>query len=230
MSAGGKAARALWTVAAVVLATGGTAAAQTASAPAKHPIELSAGGLLFGQTSFGTRDAEFLGSDGRPLTIFRAESALRPGFGVEAHLGFGLTNSVWAEASGTWARADFRTRVSDDIENVAATVLKEPMSRFSVEGSVLWLFAQHGKTAWFARGGAGWMRELTGQNSLLEDGLVGSIGGGVKYLWKDPARTRFRPVGFRIEGRVSWRARGLSIGPDRLRLTPGAAGSVIFGS
>lgn len=220
---------ALWIAALAVLAAGRPAEAQPSAPAARRPAELSLGGSFLGQTSFGSLDAELLRSDGTPTTIFRTETALRPGFGLEAHLGFGLSKALWAEASGTWTRADFRTEVSGDIEGVGTAVLTESVFRFGVDGSVLWLFAQRGKATWFVRGGAGWMRELTGRSSLLEDGLVGHAGVGVKYLWKDPARARFSPVGFRIEGRALLRSGGLSIGEDRVRFTPVVAGSLIIG-
>jgi hypothetical protein len=75
------------------------------------------------------------------------------------------------------------------------------------------------------------MRDLTGNDSLVEDGIAGSVGGGMKYLWNPGARGGFRATGFRIEGRALLHKRGLVPGPDRerLRVTPAVAGSLIFG-
>jgi hypothetical protein len=195
--------------------------------PAGHPVELAVGGSAFGETSFGSRDAELITSSGGRLTLFRADSALRPGFGLEVHLGVGLTRSFAVEASGGWTRADFRTRVSSDVEGVPEATLKERLTRYSVEGAALWTFARGGKSSWFARGSAGWMRDLTGNDSLVEDGMTGSIGAGVKYLWNQAGGLRI--AGFRIEGRVLAHRRGITIGDDKLRLTPAVSGSLIFG-
>ena len=208
--------------AAIVVAIPSLAFAQTASAaaqkPSGHPVELAVGGFVFGETSFGSIDAEFITNSGGRLTVFRTESALRPGFGLEVALGIGLTPSLAIEGSGGWSRADFRTRVSGDVEDVADIVLKERLTRYSVEGAALWTFARRGKSSWFARGGAGWTRDLTGNDS------------GVKYLWNQAAQGGLRVTGFRVEGRALVHKRGLTIGDDnKLRVTPAVAGSLIFG-
>jgi hypothetical protein len=206
--------------------------AQTAPqppAPARHPVELAVGGFVFGETSFGSRDAEFITNSGGRLTVFHTDSALRPGFGLEVHLGIGLTRSFAVEGSGGWTRADFRTRVSSDVEDVPEATLKERLTRYSVEASALWTFARRGKSSWFARGGAGWMRDLTGNESLVEDGTAGSLGVGVKYLWNQAAQGGLRVMGLRVEGRALVHQRGLTIGDDKLRLTPAVSGSLILG-
>ena len=218
----------LLTAALITLAASAAVAqTQAVQLPARHPVELAVGGLVFGETSFGTQTAELIAPDGRPVTFFQTENALRPGFGLEAHLGVGLSRSFFIEASGAWSQADFRTRVTSDIEGVADATLKETRTEFSVEGSALWVFARQGKVHWFARGGAGWRRDLTGNDSLVEDGLIGNAGGGMKYLW-NPAARGFRIAGFRVEGRALLHTRGLTIGEDRLRVTPAAAGSLII--
>jgi len=215
--------------AAILGATTAAAFAQTAPVqlPAKHPIELAVGGLVTGETSFGTKTAELIGPDGRPVTLFETDNALRPGFGLEAHLGVGLGRAFFVEASGGWSQADFRTRISNDIEAVPDTNLKETRTRFAIEGAALWMFANQGKVRWFVRGSAGCARDLTGNDSLVEDAIVGSVGGGMKYLW-NPAARGFRIAGFRVEGRALMQKRGLTIGEDRLRVTPAAAGSLII--
>ena len=205
------------------------AAQKPAPAPSRHPVELAIGGFAFGETSFGSMDAQLIGSNGNPVTLFRADSALRPGFGLDAHLGFGLSPAVGIEGSGSWTRADFRTRITDDFEGVGETVIKERLTRYAVEGALLWNFSRSARRIWFFRAGAGWMRDLTGNESLVEDGLAGSVGGGMKYLWN--TRGGFRIAGIRIEGRALVHKRGLVLSPDRerLRVTPAAAGSLIIG-
>ena len=217
---------------AVVMTVAGVAPdpafAQPASAAGAHPVQLSVGGLVFGETSFASINAEYIANNGSRLVVFRTENALRPGFGLEVHLGIGLTRSFEVEATGSWSRADLRSRVTDDVEGVAAAVIKEPLNRFGLEGAGLWVFARGGKVAWFARGSAGWMRDLTGNDSLVEDGFAGSVGGGMKYLWNQSGGG-FRIAGFRVEGRVLAHKGGVRIGPDRVRWTPAAAGSLIMG-
>jgi hypothetical protein len=223
--------RAAWgraLVAGIVLLTPVPGLAQPSPASSGRAVQLSLGGLVFGETSFGNIDAEYIASNGSRLVVFRTENALRPGFGLEVHLGVALSPAFEVEASGSWARADLRSRVLDDVEGVGTTVVKEPLNRFGLEGAALWVFSRRGKVAWFARGSAGWMRDLTGNDSLVEDGFAGSAGGGMKYLWNQ-AGGGFRIAGFRVEGRVLAHKGGVRIGPDRVRWTPAAAGSLIMG-
>jgi hypothetical protein len=216
-------------IAAIALVAPDPGFAQATSASPGHPVQLSVGGLVFGETSFDSIDAEYITNTGGRLTIFRTENALRPGFGLELHLGVGLTRALEVEATGSWARADLRSRIVDDVEGVGPTVIKERVNRFGIEGAALWVFSRRGKAAWFARGSAGWVRELTGNDSLVEDGVAGSVGGGMKYLWNQAADGGFRIAGFRVEGRVLAHKGGVAIGPDRVRWTPAAAGSLIMG-
>jgi hypothetical protein len=202
--------------------------AQSPTASSGRAVQLSLGGLVFGETSFGDIDAEYIASNGSRVVVFQTENALRPGFGLEVHLGLALSPAFEVEATGSWARADLRSRVLNDVEGVETTVVKEPLNRFGVEGAALWLFSRRGKVAWFARGSAGWMRDLTGNDSLVEDGFAGSAGGGMKYLWNQ-AGDGFRVAGFRVEGRVLVHKGGVSIGENRVRWTPAAAGSLIMG-
>ena len=215
-------------VAAMALAVPDRAFGQAAPGAGRHPVQLSVGGLVFGETSFGSINAEYIANNGSRLVVFRTENALRPGFGLELHLGIGLTRAFEIEATGSWSRADLRSRVTDDVEGVASTVIKEPLNRFGLEGAGLWVFSRGGKVAWFARGSAGWMRDLTGNDSLVEDGFAGSVGGGMKYLWNQ-AGGGFRIAGFRVEGRVLAHKGGVRIGRDRVRWTPAAASSLIMG-
>jgi hypothetical protein len=215
-------------VAGIVVLTPVPGFAQAPVASSGRAVQLSLGGLVFGETSFGDIDAEYIASNGSRVVVFQTENALRPGFGLEVHLGLALSPAFEVEATGSWARADLRSRVLNDVEGVETTVVKEPLNRFGVEGAALWLFSRRGKVAWFARGSAGWMRDLTGNDSLVEDGFAGSAGGGMKYLWNQ-AGDGFRVAGFRVEGRVLVHKGGVSIGENRVRWTPAAAGSLIMG-
>ena len=95
-------------VASIAVASPHRAYAQAASAAAGHPVQLSVGGLVFGETSFDSINAEYIANNGSRQVVFRTENALRPGFGLEVHLGIGLTRAFEVEATGSWSRADHR--------------------------------------------------------------------------------------------------------------------------
>jgi hypothetical protein len=215
----------------LVLLSAGVAEAQAApQAPVSNRrLELSVGSALTGPMGLGSQAASLTASDGSEFTLFRTENRIAPGFGVEVHLGYRLTDKLTAEASGAWNKLGFRTRVSGDAEGANDATLELSASRFSIEGSATWLLLRRNKMDVFARGGGGWMRELAEGNSLFVDGSVASAGGGVKYWLKERPSGRIRRLGLRFEGRVLARSRGLALGGRSTKIAPVFSGGLIFG-
>jgi hypothetical protein len=201
------------------------AAAQTL-AP-RQEAAVTAG--LVGPVSFGTRNAELTQPSGAPLVIFRTANRLAPGMALEAHLGARLTPRLMVEASGGWHRADFETRITDDIEDAEGLTLTQRSSRFTVEGALLWTLVERGRVEVFARGGGGWLRELAGGGVVVEDGAVGTVGAGVKYWWRDSPGSRIARVGLRVEGRASLRSTAITLGDRSWRVAPVVVGGIVFG-
>jgi hypothetical protein len=210
-----------------------TASAASAQAPKqqkpKRPKALSFGGVWVAPVSFGTATATLERPDGSSLVVFRADNDLGMGLGVEASLGFELRRHLWADVTGGWVVSELQTKVSDDVESAADTTVTESLSRFTVEGAVLWYFREKGRTSYFVRGGAGWMRELTGSSSLAQDGVVGNGGIGVQHWWRDNAKGAFRRVGFSADFRLNFRSESLSQVESKPRVSPAAAGKLVIG-
>src|SRR5262245_3023228 len=97
---------------AIALAFAGDASAQTSKPSAKKHKQLVVGGLFAGPSSVGTAAAELLNGSGDPsVTLFRVENKLAAGLGVEANLGFQLSQSLWAEVSGGWTRSNVESEI-----------------------------------------------------------------------------------------------------------------------
>ncbi|MFI5177233.1 MAG: hypothetical protein ACHQO8_01630 [Vicinamibacterales bacterium] len=218
---------------ALVFARGSNAAAQTrpAGAPPSgdRGIELTIGGAGIGGTSFGSSDANLQAPDGSVLTLFTTSSELGAGGGVEAHLGVRLTKKLGVEASGTWSRADLRTSITSDFEGASPVTATNRVSRFTLEGSALWTVLARGRARWFVRGGVGWLRELDETKVLIEDGTIATVGGGVKYWWRQHGRGLLGNMGVRAEARASFRSAGIALDQKQSRVSPVIAGGVIFG-
>jgi hypothetical protein len=204
------------------------ALAQTAPAPSR-PKEFTAGVTWLGPTSLGTANAEFVRPDGSPFPIFEAEHSLGSGFGVHAGMGFPIRGSVWGEFNGAWTRTSLETRVSNDVENADVEPISTAVSRLAVEGAALWYFRQKGRTAWFVRGGGGWMKELPEGNAVAGNGFLGSGGIGLRHWWREGRRGALRRLGLRVEFRTDLRSGGLTLGESSLRITPVLAGTMVFG-
>jgi hypothetical protein len=212
----------------------GGVAANVAAAGAQQPspqprVQLAVGGVFTGPMPLGATSADLTRPDGSPLPLFETDVSLRPGPGAEAHLTRLLGTRWAAELSGTWTATTIRTRISSDFESVPATTLTERLSRFAVEGSLLWHLARTADRTVFLRAGGGWMREVAGSATFSDDGLVGSVGAGVRYWWRRSTPGGGRRWGVRLDGRAVLRARGVDLGAETVRVAPAAAADLLFG-
>ncbi len=216
----------------LLVTTATLAAAQgTRPAPPKRDrgIELTVDGTWTGSISFGSRDATLQAPDGSSLTLFSTSSRLSAGAGLEAHVSFRVTRRLSAEVTGSWTHAELRTDISADFEGAEPITATAGTSRFTVEGSALWTVFSRGRARWFVRGGLGWLRELDESSVLIEDGTIGTIGGGVKYWWRDQPRGAFRKLGLRAEARAAIRSAGISLDGTSKHVSPVLAGGLIIG-
>jgi hypothetical protein len=176
----------------------------------------------------GTSTANLIAPDGSMLTLFSTRNRLAPAFGVDVLLGRALTATFSVEAAGAWTRGELESRVSSDFEGADLTIVRTALSRFTIEGAGAWVFQRRERFDAFVRGSAGWMRELGGERVLVDDGLVGTVGAGVKYWLRVRPSGRVKRTGVRVEGRVVVRSGGLSFGDRSAGIAPAVAGSFIL--
>ena len=182
----------------LLVTSAGPAAAQTTRPqtprpPRDHGIELTVGGAWTGGNSFGSADANLQAPDGSSLTLFTSKSDLGAGGGPRVAPGFRVTKQLAAEFSGTWTHATIHTALSGDFENAEPLTATVGISRFTVEGSGVWTLEEPRPTCGgsCAAESAGCARS-TRPRVLTEDGTIASVGGGMKYWWRDQARGTFR--------------------------------------
>jgi len=211
-----------------VLVAAGSAAAQTPASPARAK-ELSAGVVWAGPLSFGSANADLIRPDGSSLTLFETKNSLGPGFGVRAGLAFEVRRGLWVEVVPGWTRASLRTEIGRDAENADIGPIRARVMRFSIEGAALYYFRVRGKTAWFARGGGGWAKELADGNALAEDAVTGSGGLGLRHWWREGQRGKTKSLGLRAEFRLDLRRGGLTLAERGWRAAPAAVGHLIVG-
>jgi hypothetical protein len=221
--------RAALVLAAALLLVPAGAHAQAPAASPERWIDLALGGTFLAPAPAGSSTASLIAPSGSRLTLFDVESRYGIGYGADAGLGFRLSPRLWLEARGSWAWTSVRSRISDDVENAPSLTITETIARLAGEGAVLWYFADRGTTSFFLRGGGGWMRELAGGNSLVEDGIIGTAGAGLRHWWRQTGAGAVKRMGLRLEGRVLIRTGGLEFGSADLRITPAASGLLIVG-
>jgi len=213
----------------LVFATAVPSNAQTSPQPRapRTPWELAIGAQVILPASLGSTDANLLDPTGAPLRLFRTSTDTGLGLGLEANVGAAVSKRFDVEFSGAWTRFDVRTEITDDFEDVPGTTATETLTRFSAGGAVLWRFAQGERAAWFLRGGVGWMRELSSDAALAEDGLLLDAGVGVKYWFSTNAAGEGR-FGLRAEFRVLNRRQGIEIDDGSTRLWPVVVGTAVL--
>lgn len=215
------------------IAKGQTPAAAQKPAATQKPAgpgrgkEFVLGGSWLGPVGMGSSSAELLRSNGTTLTLFETENSLGQGFGLTGGVGFELTKSMWVEVLGGYSQATLRTEVTGDFEDADIEPIRATIGRFTVEGAALFYFGASGSSAWFARGGGGWGRELDESRALAEDTFHGTGSIGWRHWWGQPkGRTR---SGLRASGGLEIRTGGLTLSESDVRFGPVAAFHVFFG-
>jgi hypothetical protein len=217
-------ARVLVAVAGMAVASPAFAQA-TKSGPTK---EFTAGVAWLGPVSFGSASADELRPDGSPLSLFQVENSLGSGFGARVGFGFQLTPALWAEFVGGYGWQPLKSKTKSDFEDADLELIESSSQQFRLEGAVLWYFRPTGKTNWFVRGGGGWQKELADGNALAEDAFIINGSLGLRRWWKQNPRTG-NATGYRATFGADFRTGGLTLGESKLRVSPTATFSIVFG-
>jgi hypothetical protein len=95
--------------------------------------------------------------------------------------------------------------VSGDIEGAPDLTAVERLDQYFFEGSLLVMFDGLGlgsRTVPFAAAGAGYLRRLHEGLTVVEDGQVYHVGGGIRHWLMTRARGAVRAVGLRADARL----------------------------
>jgi hypothetical protein len=204
------------------------ASAQAVSPPASR-FELGIGGLWMGTESFGTKAATETTSSGAATPLFNTSSDLSGAVGVEGRIGVRVFRSLVAEADGSYLKPQLRIATSGDTEGAAPVTATETVQQFTVGGDVLWyLPAAHRspRIAPFLMAGAGYLRQLHEQGTLVGAGRYYQLGGGASLLLVSRRRFHTNGVGLRLDFRALIRSKGIAF--DGGSTTSPAAGVSAF--
>jgi hypothetical protein len=200
--------------------------AQSDSPLSAARFEIGGGARWLGSSSAGAVDAVETGNGTGPVTLFKSESSLKGQVGVELRAGVKVTGPFRLEASFAYHLAELATSVSADRESAAPVTATETLRHYQFEGGVLfqpdrWRVAH---TRFFASGGAGYLRDLHQQQTLVETGWTSYVGGGLlQPLTERPPRLTM--IGLRLEARFVTLARAAAF-DDRVHGAPAAAASL----
>jgi hypothetical protein len=223
---------------AIVLAATTPLEAQTAgrSVTGGRRYRLSAaGGIVWsGSYPVGDRAAEIRrnasGSTPPPFTLFRSDSTFEPAVGVEGRIGFAVTPTFTVEGAMSWSEPRISVVITEDAEGANTSFDGETASSYVFEGSALWrvpVFRSESPIRLFVMGGAGYLRQLHEERTLVETGQIYHLGGGVQYLLRGNDG-RSRPLGVRGDVRAYIRRGGIEF-EDQVRTYPAVAALFFVG-
>jgi hypothetical protein len=192
-----------------------------ASAQARSRSWEFSGGVTWARGfSLGAISGDETRPNGAPFPLFTAQTRLDAVSGLGAALSRQLGGPFSAEADGSWRKPTYRTTVTSDAEQATPVEATNVATEFAVAGAVVVTLARSPLEP-FVRVGGGWRRELSGDRTLLANGRLVMIGGGVKY-WMG-GRGFGGHLGLRVDVGVLGRSGGLQGGTGTFHFTPAAS-------
>jgi hypothetical protein len=193
-------------------------------------IEAEVGGGIFGGTALGSADANLRANATtvQPYTLFATDSRFGSAPSMHARAGFALSRRFAVEGGLVFSRPWIRTSVSGDVEGAPALTVDERVDQYIVEASLLVRLDEISlgrRTVPFVAGGAGYLRQLHEGLTVIDEGHLYHLGGGVKHWLLARDRGFIRSAGLRADLRLYIMAGGVSF-DDRPRPRGAASGSV----
>ena len=145
-----------------------------------------------------------------PFTLFNVDSRIGPAPGGEVRVGVGVSRRLAIEGGVLFARRRLSFSISGDPESTAQDVDGESVQHFVFDGGLLWELpvARQSRFRTFATGGAGYVRQLHQDRTLVESGQVFYLGGAVRY-WLRGTADSSRSLGLRGDVRLNLRRNGI---------------------
>ena len=158
-----------------------------------------------------------------PFTLFNVDSRIAPSPGGEVRVGVAITPRFSVEGGVLLANRRLPFAVTGDPESAAQQLEGETLHHYVFDAGVMWELPvfRRSRLRTFASGGAGYLRQLHQDRTLVETGQVYYVGGGARY-WLRGRPTSSRSLGLRGDLRLNVRRSGIDF-EDRARTYPTAS-------
>jgi hypothetical protein len=214
---------------AVVLVCWSAIAASAQDAPSlrAHRLVLEGGVVWSGGYAIGDSAIELRGNAAGPtpppFTWFSTSSDVGSAASVIARIGFTLTPALAVEGGGVFGMPRLGFSIRGDAEASQQELEGEQLRQYLFDGALVWQLPMHMGTRArpFVLGGAGYLRQLHQERTLVETGQVYYGGAGVRY-WLRGGSGRTRSLGLRGDVRANWRSGGIDF-ENKTRFYPTAA-------
>lgn len=217
-----------WCFGCVVLVLGaGVASAQEAPSLRAHRVVIEGGVVWSGSYDVGDINAELrsnaAGSTPPPFTWFSASSKVESVASIGARVGFTLTPTLAIEGGGVFGMPRVAVTITGDAETNRQHLEGEQLRQYLLDGALVWhLPGRLGpRVRPFVVGGAGYLRQLHEERTLVETGQVYYAGVGARYWIRGGSGTA-RSLGLRGDLRANLRRGGIDF-EDKARVYPTAS-------
>jgi hypothetical protein len=213
-----------------ILLAAAPASAQTD--PPVRRIEVEAGAGIIMGASLGSAEANLRANAAtrQPYPLFATASRIESQPSLHARVGVALSRRFAVEGGVIVSQPRIRTSVSGDVEGAPALSVDERIDQYIVEASLLVRLDEirlGDRTVPFVAGGAGYLRQLHEGLTVIEEGHLYHLGGGVKHWLLARDRGFIRSAGLRADGRLYVMVGGVSFN-GRPRPQAAASGSVFL--
>lgn len=164
------------------------------------------------------------------FTWFETRSRMTPAVGAELRIGVDLTPRLMIEGGATFGRPHLRFTIDADTEAPSQPQFDgESVQHYVFDAALVWRapLRRPSRIDPFVLGGAGYLRQLHQERTLVETGQVYYAGGGARiYVRGRPGSAR--SFGLRADVRMNVRRRGIDF-ENKARVYPSMSGQVFFG-
>ncbi len=190
----------------LVIAAATPGSAQTRERPVRR-LEITVGGGWLGGAGLGSSDATLRAnaSPAEPLRLFSTDTRMRGAATLQGDVGFAFTGRWGVEGGVVISRPRLQTSISEDAEGAPPLTVAEGIDQYLIEARVVVLLDEirlGPRTVPFAAAGAGYLRQLHEGRTVVEEGHVYHVGGGLKHWFFARDASFIRAAGVRVDARL----------------------------
>lgn len=197
-----------------------------------HRVVFDGGIVWSGSYAIGDLDAQLRGNGTGaappPVTWFTASSEVGSAASAIARIGFTLSPSLMVEGGAVFGMPRISTSIRGDAEAAQQELEGEQLQEYLFDGALVWQLPMRmgSRARAFVLGGAGYLRQLHEERTMVETGQVYYTGVGARYWLRGGSGTT-RSLGLRGDVRANWRSGGIDF-EDKSRVYPTLAVHLFF--
>ena len=214
----------LWCLACLVLVLARPARAQEAPVLRAHRVVVEGGMVWSGGYAIGDASAQLrsnaVGATPPLFTLFSTSSRIAPVAHASVRVGFTLTPQLLVECGASFGMPRVGVAITQDTEAGAQELEGEELQQYVFDGALVWHLPVRlgSRLRPFIIGGAGYLRQLHEERTMVETGQIYYGGVGARYWIRGGSGTA-RSLGLRTDLRANVRRAGIDF-ENKVRVFP----------